>query len=131
MFGLFKKGGSSTPYTLDQWQDLTQWDQLDELFGQSEELPVLIFKHSTRCGVSRMALQGLEEDWDFSKAEIVPWFLDLLAHREISNEIARRWEVEHQSPQVILLHRGKVIYHDSHNAIDAEAIRSVLSGLEG
>lgn len=101
------------------WKPLVDLGQLDEIVDLSNEKPVAIFKHSTRCSISRMALKQFENEFDLED-KIVPYFLDLLNHRAISNEIAVRFGVEHQSPQILLIKNGKAIYNDSHSDIDAK-----------
>ena len=100
------------------WFQLTDMSQLDEMVEQSTEKPILIFKHSTRCSISRMALKQFEREFD-SADTITPYFLDLLLHRDISNEIANRFQVMHQSPQLLLIKNGQSIYDASHDSIDA------------
>jgi bacillithiol system protein YtxJ len=87
----------------------------------SNEKPVAIFKHSTRCSVSRMALKQFENEFN-SSDKVTPYFLDLIEYRAISNEIASRFGVTHQSPQLILVKEGKAIYNVSHSDIDAEEL---------
>jgi len=103
------------------WNELTDLGQLNEIIAISNEKPVAIFKHSTRCSVSRMALKQFENEFD-SSDKVTPYFLDLIAHRDISNEIANRFGVTHQSPQLILIKEGKAIYNVSHSDIDAEEL---------
>ena len=66
------------------WRPLTNLGQLNEIIEASVEKPVLIFKHSTRCGVSKMVLRQFENEFD-AEQKITPYFLDLLVHRDISN----------------------------------------------
>ncbi|WP_035671765.1 bacillithiol system redox-active protein YtxJ [Flavobacterium sp. 83] len=103
------------------WNELTDLGQLSEIIEISNEKPVAIFKHSTRCSVSRMALKQFENEFN-SSDKVTPYFLDLIAHRDISNEIANRFGVTHQSPQLILIKDGKAIYNVSHSDIDAEEL---------
>jgi bacillithiol system protein YtxJ len=103
------------------WNELTDLGQLNEIIALSNEKPVAIFKHSTRCSVSRMALKQFENEFN-SSDKVTPYFLDLIAHRDISNEIASRFGVTHQSPQLILIKEGKAIYNVSHSDIDAEEL---------
>ena len=103
------------------WNDLTDLGQLNEIIALSNEKPVAIFKHSTRCSVSRMALKQFENEFNFSD-KVTPYFLDLIAHRDISNAIADQFGVTHQSPQLIVIKDGKAIYNVSHSDIDAEEL---------
>jgi bacillithiol system protein YtxJ len=105
------------------WNALTDLEQLNEIISLSNEKPVVIFKHSTRCSISRMALKQFENEFDFSD-KVTPYFLDLIAHREISNGIASRFGVMHQSPQLLLIKEGKSVYDVSHSDISADALKS-------
>jgi bacillithiol system protein YtxJ len=100
------------------WIPLTDLGQLNEIMEFSHQQPVVIFKHSTRCSISRMALKQFENEFDL-EGSVTPYFLDLLNHRDISQEIATRFEVYHQSPQLLLIKEGKSIYDASHSDIDA------------
>jgi bacillithiol system protein YtxJ len=102
------------------WQQLTDIKQLEQLKEQSFQAPVLFFKHSTRCSISTMALNRFEREWD--NEQVQPYFLDLLNYREISSQIAEKFEVEHQSPQVLLIKDGICVYNASHNLISASTI---------
>lgn len=108
-----------------EWNELTEQSQLEQLKTQSEEQPVLIFKHSTRCSISRFALKQFENEFDLQD-KIAPYFLDLLNHRDISNEIAFQFNVQHQSPQLLLLKNRVVVYHTSHENIDANELKKYL-----
>lgn len=121
--GLF--GYSSSKSTFP-WSQLTSMEQLRSLFNTPNEVPFLIFKHSTRCSISSMALNRFENEWDQSTGNIEMFYLDLLEFRAISNEIAQLTGVEHQSPQAILIKDGKVIYHASHSGISAKDILNIL-----
>ena len=101
------------------WHVLGNMEQLDELIEKSKSTPIAIFKHSTRCGVSRGVLKSFEKDFNLDDSQIKLYFLDLLANRDISNEIASRFNVHHESPQLLVIKNGAVVYHISHNGIDA------------
>lgn len=108
------------------WHKLTDISQLNDIQHLSKEqssngLTVLLFKHSTRCSISSMALSRLESKWKDDQ-KIPTYYLDLLNHRDISNEIELLYSVEHASPQVLLIKNGECIYHASHTAINAAEI---------
>ena len=107
------------------WIPMTNLGQLNEIMTLSETKPVIIFKHSTRCSVSRMALKQFENEFDWAE-KVEAYFLDLLEYRDISNEIASRFGVYHQSPQLILIKDGKALYDVSHSDIDAEELKGKL-----
>jgi bacillithiol system protein YtxJ len=109
------------------WRILKSKEQLDQITAESDNNPILIFKHSTRCGISRTALDRLERNWDVSEMDHVKtYFLDLLSFRDISNEIADRFDVEHESPQLIIVEKGKAIVNKTHLAIDYASIRDAV-----
>lgn len=110
----------------DSWKVLDSIEQLEELKNLSENRPVAIFKHSTRCGISHMAKHQLEKDWDFAPGELDFYFLDLIRHRAVSNAVADTFGVVHQSPQVILLRNGKAVYHTSHHRIGVPDLKTAL-----
>ena len=99
------------------WRPLTDLGQFNEIIDLSTEKPVLIFKHSTRCSISRMVLKQFENEFDLQD-KVIPYFLDLLEYRNVSNEIASRFGVMHQSPQIILVKDGKAVYNASHESIE-------------
>lgn len=98
------------------WIELTKTDQIDQAIKESYKKTVLFFKHSTRCSISMMILNRLEQNW--RDCDIKPYYLDLLAYRTISDSIETKLAIIHQSPQAILIKNGQVIYHESHNGIN-------------
>ena len=98
-----------------KWLKLESLDQIEEIKEKSKETAVVIFKHSTSCSISRASLDRLERNWKQEEMSAVkPFFLDLLNHREVSNQIAREFSVEHQSPQILLIENGVSVYDRSH-----------------
>lgn len=110
----------------DQWQSLNQAGQLNAIIERSHDKPQIIFKHSTRCGISSMAKHQLEHDWDLDAELVDMYYLDLIAHRDMSNQIADLTGVTHQSPQIILIRKGKAVFDTSHHAISVARIRAAL-----
>jgi len=97
------------------WNKLSDIAQLDELVKASNDKPVLIFKHSTRCSISSTALDRLERSWKSEEVEgLEPYYLDLIQFRNISGAVAEKFDVEHQSPQVLIIKEGKAVYDASH-----------------
>lgn len=108
------------------WVNVTSLEKLDELIASVSEKPLLLFKHSTRCSVSGMARFHFERSWHSRDEFITLGFVDLLAHRDVSDRIAEITGVRHQSPQVIVLKGNEVIYEASHEQIDAKRIESLV-----
>lgn len=114
------------PKKIIPWIPLTALKQLDDVLKQSHEKPVVIFKHSTRCGISRMVLRQFEKQLDFEANHVKFYFLDLLTFREISDEIAIRFQVHHQSPQLIIIKSDTVLNHCSHYEINATILKKYI-----
>lgn len=102
------------------WIHLTDEEQLKSIISKSQEKPQVIFKHSTRCSISSVALQRLQKDE--GSAAIDFYFLDLLAYRSLSNQVAEIFKVHHESPQVLLIRDGDCVYEESHLAISMRDI---------
>ncbi len=111
------------------WIALTDVNQLQTIKDESFNQPVLLLKHSTTCSISKTALNRLERNWNQEKVgELKPYYLDLLRFRPISAEIASTFNVEHQSPQALIIQNGECIYNASHFDISfAELANTVVS----
>ncbi len=112
------------------WLILASENQLEEIIQKSFEpriIGILLFKHSTRCSISSMALNRLERNWTFSNELFPAYHLDLLQHQRLSAEISAMFNVQHQSPQVLVIKNGKCIYNASHSDISSAAIESAAS----
>jgi bacillithiol system protein YtxJ len=107
-----------------EWNKLSEIEQLEEINKASFDTPVMIFKHSTRCSISSSALNRVERNWNNEQDDIKvkPYYLDLIAYRNISNEIAKKWDIEHQSPQVLVIKNGTCIYTETHMGINYDEI---------
>jgi len=107
-----------------KWHPINAVEQLEQIKAASFTTPQVIFKHSTTCSISRMALDRFEraespENVDFH-------YLDLLNYRAISNEIATFFLVHHESPQLLLIKDGECIYDESHYGIMMDELKSFL-----
>lgn len=103
------------------WNKLTEDGQLAAIKQESATQPVMIFKHSTTCSISTMALKRMERNWQ-DAAGIKPYYLDLLANRALSKQVADAFDVEHQSPQVLLIKNGEAVYDESHYSISFDGL---------
>lgn len=99
------------------WITLHTLKQLEYIEEQSSTKPQLIFKHSTRCGISKMVLNQFIESYNFTANNFDLYYLDLLSYRDISHELATKFQVIHQSPQLLVIQNGVVVAHESHGAI--------------
>lgn len=99
------------------WIPLNNEAQLNLIVEKSKTRPQLIFKHSTRCGISRMVINQFIEAYDFDQKDFDLYFLDLLSYREVSNEVAYKFQVLHESPQLLIIKNGVTVAHASHGGI--------------
>jgi bacillithiol system protein YtxJ len=107
------------------WVNLTDLSQLETI--RTSETPVIIFKHSTRCSISRAALNRLERNWTPDEMRgVTLYFLDLLSHRQLSDAIADLFSVPHESPQVLVIRNGKSVYAPSHFDILYEKLKAAV-----
>lgn len=105
------------------WNHINDLSELDSLDKTSFTQAVFIFKHSTSCSISAMALGRIELKWQSEDhLKLKPFFLDLLKYRSVSDEISKRYGVTHQSPQVLMIREGKCIYNASHTDISYEEL---------
>ena len=107
-------------YSVMNWTALTEETQLETIVEESKTQPVVIFKHSTRCSISSMAKGRLERETAPDNVKF--YYLDLITYRGISNSIAEKFKVHHESPQVLLIKDGECTYEESHNGITMDEI---------
>lgn len=108
------------------WKTLDKSSQLEEIKIRSFEVPCVIFKHSTRCSISNVALQRMDSTpLPHEKAEF--YLLDLLNYRPVSNAVAEIFSVHHESPQVLLINKGECCYTESHLAIDPTELEGEIT----
>lgn len=125
--GFFGFGNKESKTSSLKWVRLTDEHELDQLIQKESFVkPVVLFKHSTRCSISAMALNRLENDWDIEADVCVPVYIDLIAYRDISNKIANDLQITHQSPQVLVVKEGKCVYTSSHSQINVRDIKAAL-----
>lgn len=96
------------------WIPLTANQQLAEIKQQSKNESILIFKHSTRCGISSMVKRQFENLFDEEHQQLKVYYLDLLNYRDMSNAIATEFQVLHQSPQLLVIKNEIVVHSASH-----------------
>ncbi|MCL5129376.1 MULTISPECIES: bacillithiol system redox-active protein YtxJ [unclassified Algibacter] len=128
--GLFSKifgdSGESKEEKVLPWIPLNALQQLDLIKEKSSTKTQIIFKHSTRCGISSMVMKEFVGAYDFTEKEVDLYFLDLLNFRDISNEVGYKFQVMHQSPQLLVIKNGVVVAHESHGAINEMDLASLV-----
>ncbi len=116
LFGDVSEEATSVRKSLN-WIPLNEPDHLDQILERSELRPQIIYKHSTTCGISSMVLNMFIRAYDFEEDKADLYFLDIHQYRNISNALAERTGVRHESPQLIIIRNGEVLVHTSHGAI--------------
>lgn len=117
--------GDSKENKIALWQDLNELDQLDQILEASNNKTQVIFKNSTRCGICKAEKAEIEESYNY-EGKVDMHLLDLLNYRPISSAIAEKFKIEHQSPQLIVIKNGGVVYHESQHDIDIKKIEKFI-----
>jgi bacillithiol system protein YtxJ len=108
-----------------EWKTIESRDQIEEIIQASRTTPVVIYKHSNRCGASLFVRSRLEKQWK-NGCEVDFYFLDLVSYRDVSNEVADRFGVRHESPQILLIRNGRSVFDTSHSGVSAKALKKAL-----
>lgn len=102
---------------------------IDEILTLSQSQPVFVFKHSTTCPISARAYQEFQQYLETPEAQGVAHALvRVIEERPVSLELARRLDVQHESPQMILIRNREAVWHDSHYALRVVAMKGALQG---
>ena len=105
--------------------DLRQDQDLEQLLERSKTEPILIFKHSTQCSIST---QVHEEFADFAEGfrSLACGVVLVIENRRLSDAIAGRFGIRHESPQALLIKDGRVVWHASHWSITSDSLSDAL-----
>jgi bacillithiol system protein YtxJ len=106
----------------NNWHSIKSADDITQAVLQSNVGNVLIYKHSNRCGICWAAKRRLES---IDTEQLPIYIVDVIADRLLSNTIADRFGVVHESPQAILLRNGDVLAVKSHSSIHPEVFLSL------
>lgn len=108
------------------WNIINSIADIEAIKVKSAEVPCLIFKHSTTCSISVMTKSRLEKTWDIEASELVPYYLDLLSYRAVSNYISETFDVHHESPQALVIVGGDCVYDESHLDIKVSGLKEFV-----
>ena len=108
------------------WIFLTSESQLEEITKKSFEKTQVIFKHSTRCSISSISMNKFVRNYTVPVEDADLYYLDLLNYRSVSDEVGYKFQVMHQSPQVLVIKNGEAVYDASHYAIQTDKILELI-----
>ncbi len=111
-----------------KWVAIEREEQVEAIAALSHSRPCVVYKHSTRCSLSSLAKYRLEKEWNLAEDAVATFYIDIIAHRHLSRYLSERFEVYHESPQVLLIRDGECTYDASHLDISVADLRS--AGLE-
>ena len=99
------------------WTPLISVEEINTIREISKIQAILIFKHSTSCGISRMVMKQFESLFNEENKHLKVYYLDLLNFREVSSKLSEVFQVIHQSPQLLVIKNGISVYDKSHYEI--------------
>ena len=103
-------------------RDESDWKKLLQL---SNEQPVVLFKHSTRCDISDQVLKEFQ-DFTSRNESITYGIVNVVEDRRLSNSIAEEMRIQHQSPQAIVIENEQPVWHASHWSINAKELEEAV-----
>jgi len=127
--GLFKnifKASEPKEEKILPWIPLNTIVQLNYIEQKSKTKTQVVFKYSTRCGISRMVMNQFVDAYKLTEKEVDLYYLDILNHRDVSNEVGYKFQVMHESPQIIVLRNGVVVTNASHGQINTIALEKYV-----
>ena len=108
------------------WIFLTSENQLEEITSKSYDKTQVIFKHSTRCSISSISMNKFVKNYTIPSEDADLYYLDLLNYRSVSDEVGYKFQIMHQSPQVLVIKNGEAVYDASHYAIQTDKILELI-----
>lgn len=108
--------------------ELKSTEEMEQALDASKDAPIFIFKHSTACPISAGAAARVNKFLEANGEEGLPkfYFVKVIESRPVSNAIAEKLGVQHESPQIILVEKGKAVWNTSHQDITAETITKAV-----
>ena len=109
----------------NQFVEIASLTSLDDFVAGLDGAPGILFKHSDSCGISSRA---------YNEMSRVPYRIGLVVvqqARPVSDEIEKRWRVSHETPQVLIVRDGAVLWKASHFEVKAADVEAVLNKANG
>jgi bacillithiol system protein YtxJ len=107
-------------------KSLSDLEELEQALAASDERPLVLFKHSFTCGVSAEALDELVEYLNHRSGDADYAIVTVQMHREISDAVARKLGVRHETPQALIIKEGRAVWSASHFRVTADAVEEAL-----
>jgi len=123
---IFKKNDPEAQEAFINWLHLINIDQIKQIRSLSKSETVFIFKHSTRCGISKMVIKRFENMFDESMSNVKVYYLDLLNYRDVSDKVGVTFNVIHQSPQLLIIKNEVSVFNASHQDITIIKLQDYL-----
>lgn len=123
---IFSNSNNQSLQEAINWINLTNLDEITDIKTLSISESIFIFKHSTRCGISRMVKKQFEKLLLPNKNNIKVYYLDLLKYRNVSDAVSEVFQVRHQSPQLLIIRNEEAVKHVSHHDITTFSINKYL-----
>ena len=123
---IFKKNDPEAQEAFINWLHLINIDQIKQIRSLSKSETVFIFKHSTRCGISKMVIKRFENMFDESMSNVKVYYLDLLSYRDVSDKVGVTFNVIHQSPQLLIIKNEVSVFNASHQDITSIKLQDHL-----
>lgn len=128
--GLFSRFTTPSNAPSIAWQHVSDSESANAIVAASHELPVVIFKHSTRCGISGMMLRRFEGTYNIPETAARTIMIDVIKHRDLARSLTQLLGIPHESPQLLCLYQGRLLLHASHGDITAEEVAKAIEQKE-
>ncbi len=123
---IFSNSNNQSLQEAVNWINLTNLDEITDIKTLSISESIFIFKHSTRCGISRIVKKQFEKLLLQNKNNIKVYYLDLLKYRNVSDAVSEVFQVKHESPQLLIIRNEEAVKHVSHYDITTISINKYL-----
>lgn len=125
--GLFDRLlGTTQEKNEELWFQISSTQEADGVIKASNEKIQVIFKHSGSCGISFFAKKNLDSIPPEELQHADMYIVDVIRDRNVAYYLADRFSVRHESPQLLVIKKKKVIWHGSHNAVNPENLLQAL-----
>ena len=123
---IFSNSNNQSLQEAVNWINLTNLDEITDIKTLSTSESIFIFKHSTRCGISRIVKKQFEKLLLPNNNNVKVYYLDLLKYRNVSDAVSEVFQVKHESPQLLIIRNGVAVKHASHYDITTISINKYL-----